>query len=64
MTIEELNQEIEESGLSRYKIAKLSAINYSVLFKIRHDPNYDPKLSTVNKIREIIKKYGNHEKQT
>ena len=58
LTLTQLNEMIDNSGLSRYEIGKLSGVNQSILSKIKNDPNYDPYLSTVTKIIITIEKYG------
>jgi len=44
---------IKKSGLSDLKMSRLSGVNRSTIFRIR-TKDFDPKLSTVNKILEVI----------
>lgn len=49
-----INQQIENSNYTRYEISKLSGVSESTLSRIKNDPNYDPKQSTVKKIEAVI----------
>jgi len=50
----DLNNRIDESGYTRYEIAKLSGLSKGILSSIQNNPNYDPRISTLLKIEAVI----------
>jgi len=52
-TLADLNKRIDESGYSRYEIARLSGVSKGTLSKILNE-DYDPRISTILKIEAVI----------